>query len=140
MSDPAAASRARAASRPAPRPRAYAAPNASLPSAAHSSAVRALRCRVDDVQERSVDQRGEEIEDLDGRAVVNSRGAPRRHAAGEEREPFGERALGVGQELPAPVDDGAQCAVARQRSAAAAGEDLKATVQAPGELIGAKRA
>ena len=81
--------------------------------------------RVDDLQERAVDQRGEEVEDLDGRAVVDGRGALRRHAAGEDREPFGERALGLGQQLPAPVDDGAQGAVARQRGAAAAGEDRK---------------
>ena len=100
----------------------------------------ARRRRVDDLQERAVDQRGEEVEDLDGRAVVDGRGALRRHAAGEDREPFGERALGVGQELPAPVDDGAQGAVARHRRAAAAGEDLEAIVEAPGELIGRQRA
>jgi hypothetical protein len=40
--------------------------------------------RVDDLQERSVDQRGEEVEDLDGRAVVDGRRAARRHAAGED--------------------------------------------------------
>ena len=76
-----------------------------------------------------------------GRAVVaDGRRALRRHAAGEDREPLGERALGVGQQVPAPVDDGAQRAVARQRGAAAAGEQPEAVVEPRGDLSARHRA
>ena len=58
----------------------------------------------------------------------------------EDRQPAGERALGLVEQLPAPVDHGAQRAMARQRGAAAAGEQPEAVVEARGELLERHRA
>ncbi len=97
--------------------------------------------RVDDLQQRAVDQRGEEVEDL---ARASRRGRPRRSAASRPPGKTASRSASarsaLGQQVPAPVDDGAQRAVARQRGAAAAGEQPEAIVEAPGDLLGRQRA
>ena len=77
----------------------------------------------------------------DGEAVEHV-GSPRDRGGGllgraraEHGQPAGERALVLLQQAPAPVDHGAQRAVARQRGAAAAGQQPEAVVEARGELL-----
>ena len=91
-----------------------------------------------DLQQRAIDQRGEAVERV-GLVAPRTRCSTRR-AGAEDRQPPREPALGLVQQVPAPVDDGAQRAVARERGAAAAGEQPEAVVQALGELADRQRA
>ena len=101
----------------------------------------ARRRRVDDLQERAVDQRGEEVEDL---ARASRRGRPTALCGVTPPGKTASRSASVRsasvEQVPAPVDDGAQRAVARQRGAAAAGEQPEAVVEPPGELLERQRA
>ena len=108
-SEPAGASRARAASRSAPRPRAYAAPNASSPSASRSSAVRRgdleVRLVLRTAQHRG---RAEHLRGVDGPALAGGELRPRdarhrhdRHVARLDRRGVGAvDRLGGGGDVP----------------------------------------
>ncbi len=95
------------------------------------------------LEQRLVDQRGEQVGDVTGRELVV--GAHRRRAVpdgagGKDREPLDQPALGVRQQLPAPLDDGVQRAVPRQCGAAAAGQQPEAVVQPRRDLGDRQRA
>ena len=106
----------------------------------HPVARRRRRRRPAAASGRPARRAGRAPSTASSRRRARPRPLSRRHAAGEDREPLGERALGVGQQVPAPVDDRAQRAVARQRGAAAAGEQPEAVVEPRGELVERQRA
>ena len=60
---------------------------------------------------------------------ADRRGASSGERPGEHREPCGETRARVVEQVPAPLDDGAQRLVPRQRRAAAAGEQPEPVVQ-----------
>ena len=98
----------------------------------------ARRAGSADAEQRAVDERAEQVEDLVGvHAVAGAHRLDRveRRAGGEHGEPPGEPPLGLAQEVPAPVDDRAQRPLTARRGAAAPGEQAEAVVQAVGELL-----
>ena len=89
-------------------------------------------------QQRFLGQRGEQVEHLlrlDRIAGADPLGRFQARPAGEHREPAQDHPFGVGEQLPAPVDDRAQRLVPRQRGAAAAGQQAEPVVEPVGELI-----
>ena len=56
-------------------------------------------------------------------------------AAGEHRQPLEDALLVVEEQLVAPVDDGAQRLLARERGARPTGEQAEPIVQAGGDLV-----
>ena len=101
-----------------------------VPRAALSRAVRRAENRLGD----QAGERGQHVAtgQRATRAHLFRRG--QRRAAGEDREAAGEHPFRLRQQVPAPVDDGAQRLVPGQRRAAAAGEQREPVVQAFGEL------
>ena len=94
-------------------------------------------------EERAVDQRCQDVEHLIGAEAVAGtdrrgtlRGDPRR----EYGHPPGDQPLVFAQEIPAPVDDGAQRLLAGQRGAAASRKQPEAVVEARGDLGNGQRA
>src|SRR5262249_9760075 len=59
-----------------------------------------------------------------------------REAAGKHRQLAKERALGVGEEFMAPLDQGQQCLVAWQGGATPPGQQAEAIIQARRDLFG----
>ena len=96
----------------------------------------------DRLQQRLVDQGRQQLIGLAraefpvGAAAARAHGGDRGggRPGREDGEPLGEQPLGGGEQLPAPLDDGAQRAVPRQRGAAAAGEQPEPVGQPPGYL------
>ena len=98
---------------------------------------------VPELGERLVGQRAEQPQHRAGRqALVRAHrlGRLRCRAASEHGEPAGQRAFGVGKQVPAPPDDRDQRLVPRQRGPAAAGQQPEPVVEARGELGGRQRA
>jgi hypothetical protein len=98
----------------------------------HAVAGGAVGLRHGD-DERLVHQRRERLPRL-GPAHPLGRGE--RGAARERAEPPGDGALGLREELPAPVDDRAQRLVAGERGAHTGGEQAEPVVEAVGDLLG----
>ncbi len=90
------------------------------------------------LQQRLVGQGREQVGHLlrrHVRAGADPLGRVRADAAGEDRQPVGQPALGRLQQVPAPRDDGPQRPVPGQRGAAAAGEQPEPVVQPVGDLL-----
>jgi hypothetical protein len=62
-----------------------------------------------------------------------------RKVAGENGKPPHHQALGLGQQLIAPIERCTQCLVPRQSRSAAAGQHSQAVIQARGDLLKPKR-
>ena len=89
-------------------------------------------------QQRLFGQRGEQVQDPGGGqagAGADLLGRLQGGAAGEDREPAPERALGVVEQVPAPVHHRAQRLVPGHRGAAAAAEQLEPVTKTSFDLL-----
>ena len=116
---------------PRPRP-----PRRASPARTRGSS-RASGSAAPGTTQRALGERGEPVEHVVDAA--DGGGGLLGRARLEHGEPARERALVVVEQAPAPVDHRAQRAVARQRGAAAAGEQPEAVVEARGELLDGHR-
>jgi hypothetical protein len=94
---------------------------------------------VPDDQQRLVGQCGQQVQDLvgaDAGSGADLLGRLQRGAAGEDRETAPERALGVVEQVPAPVHHRAQRLMPGHRGAAAAGQQLEPVAQPGRDLLG----
>ncbi len=89
-------------------------------------------------QQGLVDQREQQVGDLlaghPGLVGADHLGVLQRPAAGEDRQPPQDGPFAFAEQVPAPVDDGAQGLLAGQQGAAAGGEQGEAAVQPVGDL------
>ena len=95
------------------------------------------------LQQRLVGQRGQQVghvRRLHGAAGADHLGRLRADAAGEDRDPVGQRGLRVGEQVPAPGDHRPQRLVPGQRGPAAAGEQPEPVVEPGGHLGHRQRA
>ncbi|TQM66661.1 hypothetical protein FHX41_0242 [Actinomadura hallensis] len=84
---------------------------------------------------------GQGVQDVQGvRAAGHAGGGPGRDHAGEHREPLGEPAFPLVQEVPAPLDDGPQRPVPGQGGAVPVAQQAEAVAEAGGELVRRHRA
>ena len=71
-------------------------------------------------------------------SAANGFGGLQRRAARKHRQSPQHDALGIGEQVVAPIDRGAQGLLARQGGAAAAGQQAKGIVQPRGDLLDAE--
>ncbi|PPS87799.1 hypothetical protein BZZ08_02782 [Streptomyces sp. MH60] len=90
------------------------------------------------LQEGLLHQRGQQV--LRVRHPAHRLHGLQRGAPGEHRQPPGQLPLLLGQQLPAPLDDGAQRAVAGRLGTVAPAEQTETVVQAVGQLVRAEGA
>ena len=111
---------------------------AVVPDGLEDEITRAGLRRLLDGDERFIHKLGEQIHDRVGIDVAS--GADRldgleRAPAGEDGEAAEERALGLGEEIEAPVDERAEGLLAWDGGAAAGGEKVKAVVEPLDDLL-----
>ncbi len=99
--------------------------------------------RLPELREGLVGQRAEQHDDVPGGQHLiraDRLGRLRGGAAGEDREPPGQRSLRLGEQVPAPPDDREQRLVAGERGAAASGQQPEPVVKPAGDLRRGQRA
>ena len=107
---------------------------------AHRGRLRAAAARPRHLNrdERLVDQAREQVEHLAGLeagSCAHCLGGLQGPAARKDRGPAEHRLLRLAKEVVAPVNGGAECPVARERGAGAAGEQPEAVLDAGEELL-----